>query len=454
MKGFDKIIGYKSVKAELERICDIIKNYDDYKKLGVKKPKGLLLYGVPGVGKTLMAKALIEESERQCFICRKNLPDGDFVKEITRVFGEAMNKTPSIILLDDMDKYANGDKFHQNEEEYITIQSCIDDIGDKDVFVIATANNLENIPESLTRAGRFDNKIEISVPSNEDSVQIISHYLKQKEVEDDVNSEDIAKMLKGYSCATLESIINQAGIYSGFAKKSKIDNGDIVKGCLRIIYEAPESLSDEDMAIKENIAYHEAGHTVVAEILEPGSVCFVNISKHESNTAGITSYYQPESYWHSKKTMETRVKSLLAGKAATEIVYGDCCDVGAKNDIYRAMKIVERFVDDYCGYGFDKFTLSCNSSNNLLERKENAMFDDIEKYYQETKRIIVENRTFLDAIAKELVKKVTLTQSDIKNIKKNIYKTKWKTNKENHATYLKMKKIQLLLFYTIYANII
>ncbi len=419
MKEFEKIIGYKSVKAELERICDVINNYKAYEELGVKKSRGLLLYGVPGVGKTLMAKSFISASKRECFVCRKNLPNGDFIKEIKRVFCEAMEKTPSIVFLDDMDKFANGDQFHRNEEEYVTIQSCIDEIVDKDVFVIATANELQNIPSSLIRSGRFDNKIEVYVPSDEDSIKIIEHYFKQKKVDDNIDITEIAKMLKGYSCATLESIINQAGIFSGFAKKSKIDNDDIIKACLRIIYEAPESLKDEDLAIKENIAYHEAGHTVVAEILEPGSVCIVNISKHESNTAGITAYYQPDSYWHSKKTMETRVKSLLAGKAANEIVYGDCCDVGANNDIHRAIKIVERFVDNYCAFGFNKFEFASNSSNDLLSRKENNVFDEIEKYYQDAKKILVENRDFLNAVAQELVKKITLTQKDIKEIKKN-----------------------------------
>ena len=115
--------------------------------------------------------------------------------------------------------------------------------------------------------------------------------------------------------------------------------------------------------------------------------------------------------------MENRVISLLAGKAATEIVYGDCCDVGANNDIHRALKIVERFVDNYCEYGFNKFEFCANSSNDLLVRKENNIFDKLEQYYQQAKSILINNRNFLNAVAKELVKKITLTQNDIKKLK-------------------------------------
>ncbi len=422
MEELDKIIGYKSIKVELARICDILINFDKYEKLGVKKPRGLLLHGDPGVGKTLMAQCVIEATKLKCFTCRKNLPDGDFVKEIKSKFIDAVKSEPAIVFLDDMDKFANGDKMHRDCEEYVTVQSCIDNYKDRDIFVIATVNDIYDVPRSLVRDGRFDCVIRVNSPVGEDAKQIIDFYLKQKKLDSGVDSEEVARMLNGYSCATLENVINQAGIYAGFAGKDRIDHEDIVKSCLRIIYEAPESLDENTEAFKKEVAYHEAGHAVVAELLEPGSVSIVNITKHESHTAGITGYYQDESYWHSKKKMENRVRAILAGKASTELVFGENADVGANSDIHRAIDVVERFVDNYCGFGFNKFEFGNHSSNDLLARKENNVFDEMERYYSEAKKILVENRDFLDAVANALFEKLTLTQKDIKAIRAKLNK--------------------------------
>ena len=148
MSEFDKIIGYKDVKAELVRICDIVKNADKYKERGVSLPCGLILDGEPGVGKTLMANCFVKESGRKAFVCRKNKPGGEFVKEIGGVFAKAVENAPSIIFLDDLDKFANADERHRNTEEYVTIQSCIDETRGQDVFVVATTNGTDNLPFS------------------------------------------------------------------------------------------------------------------------------------------------------------------------------------------------------------------------------------------------------------------------------------------------------------------
>ena len=146
MEQFNKIIGYESIKNELKRLCDILSNPDKYKKFGVEIPQGLLLYGEPGVGKSLMAECFIQALSRKSFVCRKNKANGDFINAITKTFEDAKENTPSIVLLDDMDKFANEDEKHEDAEEYVTVQSCIDDIKNKDVFVIATANNIRKFP--------------------------------------------------------------------------------------------------------------------------------------------------------------------------------------------------------------------------------------------------------------------------------------------------------------------
>ena len=415
MSEFDKIIGYGDIKKELFRLCDVIKNVDKYKALGVTPISGLLLDGEPGVGKTLMASCFIKESGRKAFICRKNKPDGEFVNEIKNVFTKAAENAPSIVLLEDMDKFANEDDYHCNAEEYVTVQSCIDENKGKDVFVVATVNGRRNLPKSLLRAGRFDAIIEVDAPEGEDAVEIIKYYLSQKKAVSEINAKDIARLLNGNSCATLETVVNTAGQYAGFENKEKIDVDDITRACLRVIYNAPESTAPHNPAILERTAYHEAGHTVVAEILEPNSVDLVSVRKNTGTVGGFTAYHNSDEYWISKTHMENRVIAILAGKAATEIVFGDV-DTGAGDDLSRAFNLVRRFADDYCSYGFGYWN-SHEASPTRLSHREDRITADMEAYYSKARKILLENRTFLENLAKRLQKKDTIVSAEIQKIK-------------------------------------
>ena len=415
MSEFDKIIGYKDVKAELFRLCDVIKNADKYKALGVAPIGGLLLDGDPGVGKTLMANCFIKESGRKSFVCRKNKPDGEFVNEIKNVFNEAAENAPSIILLDDMDKFANEDDYHRNAEEYVTVQSCIDEIKGKDVFVIATANGTRKLPDSLLRAGRFDFVIKVDTPEGQDAIDIVKYYLSQKKAVSEINAEEVARLLNGRSCAALETVINTAGQYAGYENKEMINVDDIIRACLRVIYNAPESTAPHNPVILERTSYHEAGHAVVAEILEPNSVDLVSVRKNTGTVGGFTAYHNPDDYWISKTHMENRVIAILAGKAATEIVYGDV-DTGANNDLHRAFDLVQRFADNYCSYGFGYWE-EHDSSPNRLSRREDRITADMEMYYARARKILIDNRDFLERLAKRLQEKDTLVSSEIKEIK-------------------------------------
>lgn len=342
-------------------------------------------------------------------------PDGEFVNEIKAIFDEAVNKAPSIVFLDDMDKYANDDRHHRNSEEFVSVQSCIDEIKGKDVFVLATANDLDNLPDSLLRAGRFDKIIEVNVPKGKDAVKIIEYYLSKKSYVANVDAGEIARILNGKSCAELETVINEAGIYAGYDNKQKIEMDDIVKACMRVIYNAPEVSEQIDDEFLERIAYHEAGHTAVAELLEEGSVSLASVREHGNEIGGITSYYQPDKYWRAKKYMEHRVLSLLAGKAATEVKYGEV-DVGSNSDLNRAFELIERFIDHYCSYGFESWEMR-EHSHGVTERKEMQIYTEIERYYQTARKILINNREFLDKLAAALVERKTLIGKDIRAIK-------------------------------------
>ena len=415
-KEFEQVIGYQSIKKEMLTICDIMQNSEFYSKLGVSVPNGLLLSGDPGLGKTLMANCFIKASGRKAFTCRKDKPDGDFVNHIKSTFDEAVKNAPSIVFLDDLDKYSNGDEYHKNSEEFVTVQSCIDDAKGKNVFVLATINDEDAIPNSLLRAGRFDNRIEVKSPKGEDAEKIVEHYIKKKNFVSDVDVKTITKLLNSASCAELECVINQAGVYAGFNRKDKIEMDDIVKACLRIIHKAPEKENAHSPEVLKYVAYHEAGHAVIAEVLEPGSVNFVSVRSHGGNTGGFTNYYQPDEYWIKKQYMENRVTVILGGKAATETVFGET-DVGSNSDLHRAFDIVERFVDDYCSTSFDRWIQGREYSQGASERRDMQISVEMEKFYHDAKKILIDNREFLDKLAQALMNKDILTSVEIQAIK-------------------------------------
>ena len=415
-KDFEEIIGYNSIKNELIKICDIMRNSEFYSNLGVNVPNGLLLVGDPGLGKTLMANCVIKASGRRSFICRKDKPNGDFVNHIKAVFDEAVANAPSIVFLDDMDKYANGDEEHTNCEGFVTIQSCIDFAKGKDVFILATINDKRSLPKSLLRAGRFDNRIEVSAPRGKDAEKIISYYISRKNFVADIDMQTIARLLSGLSCAEFEAVINQAGIYAGFARKQKIEMDDIVRACLRVIYLAPEKEEAHSPQVLKSIAYHEAGHAVVAEVLEPGSINFVSVRSHSSSKGGFANYYQPEECWIKKQHMENRVTVALGGKASTEVCFGET-DIGTENDLHKAFDICEKFVDHFCSNGFDRWVQTAFPSNSLMERKNAQISFEMENFYKKAKKILIDNREFLDKLAQALMNKDTLTSVEIQAIK-------------------------------------
>lgn len=427
MKEFDKIIGYSSVRKELEQIADIMRNREAYTKLGVAMPKGLLLHGKPGVGKTLMAQCLLKASGRRYFVCRKNQPDGDFVKTIKKTFNQAVENAPSIVFLDDMDKFANGDENHRDAEEYVTVQSCIDEVKGKDVFILATANNLRNLPRSLLRTGRFDRNIEVEPPAGQDAVRIIEHYLKGKPLSADIDAKSIAKILYNCSCAELETVINEAGLYAGFERSEKITMEHFTKACMRTVFDVPaESLKKDDMdwysnlhdydRVSSQIVYHEAGHAVISEVLCPESVTLVSVYSRSGSSGGFTAYYHDPSERLLMKWQKIGIIGVLGGMAAIEQRFG-IIDSGNSRDLAKAFDSVRHLITDNCVCGFALYSRDFEDSTELRSRQEQTVAAEVQKYYSKAKEILAQNREFFERVAAELAKKKLLHTADIQKIK-------------------------------------
>ena len=427
MKEFENIIGYEGIKKELIKISDVLKNNEAYKKLGVTAPRGLVLYGEPGVGKTLMASSLIEASGRKAIICRKDKPNGDFVKALKAAFKEAKESAPSVIFLDDMDKFANGDSRHRDQEEYVTVQSSIDNIKGKDVFVLATANDIDVLPESLLRAGRFDRVIEVCNPCGEDAIKIMDHYMKQKKFVGDMDASVVARMMDGYSCAELETVINEAGLLAGYERSDVITMDHFIKACLHNIHDIPTEalengkldadLTDGDDPVTR-VIYHEAGHATVSEVLNPGIVTLVSAYSRDGRKGGFTSYSNGgDGKICSVEGRYGHICSSLGGMAALEQKFG-VTDIGVSHDIEQAFTSISGLITENCAVGFDHYA-EYRCSDKMTEKNETAAAAEMNRLYRKTKEILAKNRDLLDGIAKMLCDKGVITAADISKIKEN-----------------------------------
>ena len=413
MSALDKVIGYEAIKNELLQICDMIHNREIYEELGARLPQGILLYGEPGLGKTLMAKSFIEESGLKAYIVRRNKGDDDFIGEITDTFHRAKENTPCVIFLDDMDKFANEDSDHRDAEEYVAVQSGIDEVKNCDVFVLATANEMRKLPESLVRSGRFDRKIEVKCPTDKDANKIIAHYLSDKKVSKNVNMEDLSKMISYSSCAELETILNEAAISAAYKRKTDIEMEDLVKSVLRMIYDSPDNYTKASAEDMKKTALHEAGHLVVSEVLCPGSVGLASLRSTGRDSTG--------GFIHRCKELSRRpyyVLVSLAGKAAVELYYCDTVASGCQSDINRACNYIRDGISENATLGFGMIDVSTRSfpetSENMNSRSEAVTHAELERYMRITKDILLKNREFLERVTAALIEKETLLYSDIR----------------------------------------
>lgn len=422
MSAFEKVIGYESIKNELMQICDMVHNKERYEALGARMPSGVLLHGDPGIGKTLIAKCFIEECKINTYTLRSNKGTDKFVDEITEVFEKAKKNSPSIIFLDDMDKFANDDESHRDAKEYVAVQAGIDSVKECEVFVIATTNDICKLPPSLTRSGRFDRVIYMRPPTKGDAIEIIKHYLKNKKLSNSVNFDDLCKMMSYHSCADLETIINEAAIRAGFKQKCNIEMDDLIASVLRLQYNSPDDLMQREKDEIRKIALHEAGHLVVSEIIKPGCIGLASVrTRGRSNTGGFI---------HKCDDLERRPHNIMAalgGKVATELYYSEACASGCYSDLDKAIGLLRDGLTEsgtngvsFLEFGNPHYHLSDRNSDN----REAVVHAELERYIFQTKNILLKNKEFLEKVADALAEKETLLSSDIKAIRESVTITK------------------------------
>ena len=425
---FDTIIGYESIKNELYKISHILRDTNTYTNKGIQLPSGLLLLGDPGVGKTSMANALIKASERKTYVCKKDKVKGTFTSYIKSTFTRAINSgQPCIILLDDLDKFANDDYEHCDSEEFVVVQSCMDSVKNKDIFIIATVNDIDKLPMSLYRAGRFDTHIFVENPTAEDAEAIVKYYLSNKNVVD-LDYRTVSRLLGGASCAQLETVVNEAGILSLYKGHENITMDDVTRACLRIIYDAPESCIVTDPVKRMYIAMHEVGHAVVSDALIPESVNFISVRQHDSEIGGFTDIHD------DKENTRAFIASYelnnicvdVAGVEAVKMFLKEV-DCGGTADYRNAFNSCCKLVQGCLIYGPEhRFGGSAYGIKDLgrdetsTRKTRKRIVKTIKQEQNRARKILRKNKMLVQKLVEYLMQDDTMTRDKFLNIKNTV----------------------------------
>ena len=421
---FKDVAGLKEEKDEMIEIVDFLKEPEKYTKMGAKVPKGVLLCGKPGTGKTLIAKAIAGEANVP-FI---SMSGSEFVEmfaglgasRVRKLFSKAKDISPCIIFIDEIDaigsrRTATSGADTENNQTLNQLLVEMDGFNsDTSIIVIAATNRPEMLDEALLRPGRFDRRITIGLPDVNDREEILKIHAKDKKISENVSLRSIAEDTAGASGAELANILNEAAIYAATRKHTEIDQNDIEDAMKKVemgLEKKNKAISEKD---KKLTAYHEAGHAVVSKYL-PTQDQVKEISIIPRGVAGGYTMYKnnEDKFYVSKTEMEEKLISLMGGRAAEKVALDDI-STGASNDIEVAMKIARDMVtvygmDDEIGpisINIDKDPYQLQLLGNNLEDKIGKEVNKIlDNAYKRAQEILIEHRDKLDAVAYVLLEK-------------------------------------------------
>ena len=434
---FDDVAGVDGAKEELKEVVDFLKNPEKYTKAGARVPKGVLLLGRPGTGKTLLAKAVAGESGASFF----SISGSEFVEmfvgvgasRVRDLFEKAKSSSPSIIFIDEIDaigrKRSVGKNSGSNDEREQTLNQLLVEMDgfetDAKVIVIAATNREDVLDPALLRAGRFDRRINVDAPDLQGRVAILKVHAKNKKLADDVRLEDIAKITPGFVGADLANLLNEAAILAARRSSDTIKMEDLDEAVDKIgmgLGQKGKIIKPEE---KRLLAYHEAGHAVMTE-LTPGADPVHKVTIIPRGEAGGFMMPLPEEKLvTTSKEMLAEIKVLFGGRAAEDLVLDDI-STGAYSDIKRATRLARAYVESVgmskklgpvnLENSDEEFTFTSNKSNETIREIDLEIRQILNDEYRQTVETLKENRAKLDGIAELLLKKETITGDEVRKI--------------------------------------
>ena len=463
---FADVAGLKEEKEELMEIVDFLKNPSKYIDIGARIPKGVLLVGPPGTGKTYLSRAVAGEAKVPFF----SISGSDFVEmfvgvgasRVRDLFEQAKKNAPCIIFIDEIDAVGRkrgaglGGGHDEREQTLNQLLVEMDGFGKNEGVIVMSATNRPDIlDKALLRPGRFDRTIYVGLPDVRERLEILKVHTKNKKLKSDVDLKNIAKTTTGFSPADLENLCNEAALLAARDNEAEISNEVFKEASIKVVA-GPEKKS-QVVIEKERVltAYHESGHAIVSGFLEDNDKVHMITIIPRGRAGGFTAYLpQEDAKFMTKRQMQHKLISLLGGRAAEEVVLDDI-STGASNDIERATKIAHAMVTKYgmskrlgpMMYGGDDAEVFLGEelgknkqySDKIAYEIDSEMRELIDEAYNKALNILNENIDLLHALANKLLEKETIGQEEFEAIFDKYTQTKIHENEPKELVDVRKK---------------